>query len=107
MASKALIPIHFFPTYTHSVEGILSIVSKSHTADAADPFHTIQLARRVQCPTLLLGGEGDRVAAASEVQKLSAEAGKGWPVVLLPGTGHNCVFEDPSAWRKQVLDFLA
>lgn len=88
-------------------EGILSIVSKSHTADAADAFHNLQLARRVQCPTLLLGGDGDRVAAASEVQRLAAEAGKGWPVVLVPGTGHNCVFEEPAVWRRHVLEFLA
>ena len=82
-------------------------MSKSHTTDHADPFHTVQLARRVRCPTLLLGGQADRVAASGEIERLAAEAGKGWPVVLLPGTGHNCVFEDPSAWRRHLLEFLA
>lgn len=96
-----------FVVKNNRAEGILSIVSKSHSTDPADPFHTLQLARRVQCPTLLLGGKEDRVAAASEIERLAAEAGKGWPVVLLPGSGHNCVFEDPAAWRKHVLEFLA
>lgn len=82
-------------------------MSKSHTTDLADPYHNRQLARRVQCPTLLLGGQEDRVAAASEIERLAAEAKKGWPVVLLPRCGHNVVFEDPSAWRKEVQDFLS
>ena len=99
-------PTHPLPP-PHSAEGILSIVSQSHTADPADPFHTLQLAKRVQCPTLLLGGQDDRVAAASEIQRLAAETGKGWPCVLIPGTGHNCVFEEPAVWRKHVVDFLS
>lgn len=47
------------------------------------------------------------MAAASEIQRLVAEAGKGWPCVLIPGTGHNCVFEEPAVWRKHVVDFLS
>lgn len=111
LSSKLTISHTSRPTHTPPIqnraEGILSIVSKSHSTDPADPFHTLRLAKRVQCPTLLLGGKGDVVAAAPEIERLAAEAGKGWPVHLIPNTGHNAVFEDPATWRRHVLEFLS
>lgn len=91
----------------NTAEGILSIVSKSHTSDVADPYHTVQLAQRVQAPTLLLGGAQDKVATAGEIQRLAEMAGQEWPVVIFEDCAHNCVFERPLAWREEVLRFLS
>lgn len=35
-------------------EGILSILTKTHTSDASDPLHPLNLARQIRCPTLLI-----------------------------------------------------
>jgi len=91
----------------NTVEGILSIVEKSHTPDVANPMHTLQLAKQIVAPTLLLGGAEDRVASPSEIKRLASEAGKGWDVILFEGANHNCVFETPVAWREEVVRFLS
>jgi len=91
----------------NTVEGILSIVEKSHTLDVQNPMHTLKLAKQVVAPTLLLGGGEDRVASALEIERLAAEAGKGWEVILFEGANHNCVFETPVAWREEVMRFLS
>ena len=92
---------------SNTVEGILSIVEQSQVHDVQDPMHTLQLVKQVVAPTLLLGGAEDRVASALEIERLVAEAGKGWDVVLFEGAGHNCVFETPAAWAKEVMRFLS
>jgi len=92
---------------SNTVEGILSIVEQSQVYDVQDPMHTLQLAKQVVAPTLLLGGDEDRVASALEIERLAAEAGKGWDVVLFEGANHNCVFETPVAWAKEVVRFLS
>lgn len=91
----------------NTVEGILSIVEKSQTLDVQNPMHTLQLARQVVAPTLLLGGAEDKVASALEIERLAAEVGKGWDVILFEGANHNCVFETPVAWREEVVRFLS
>ena len=53
------------------------------------------------------GGTDDRVAPAIEVSRLGIEASGGkWPVLIIPSTGHNCVFEEPRVWRDAVMKFL-
>lgn len=96
-----------FVEKANTAEGILSIVEKSQTLDIQNPLHTLQLAKQVQAPTLLMGGADDRVASALEIERLAAEAGRGWEVILIQGTGHNCVFENSLVWREEVVRFLS
>jgi pimeloyl-ACP methyl ester carboxylesterase len=53
------------------------------------------------------GGSEDRIAPLAEVHRLSKDGSQGkWPVIILQGSGHNCVFEQPAQWRKALLSFL-
>ena len=57
------------------------------------------------------GGQEDRLAIPSEVQRLAKEGLLNIPsgprVHIFENCGHNVVFESPKAWRDAVLKFLS
>lgn len=60
---------------------------------------------RVQCPTLIIWGENDRLIPAvygERYQQLIAGAKR----VTLQGTGHMPMFEKPAEWSEQITTFL-
>jgi len=60
---------------------------------------------RLEVPTLVLVGEQDEpFLAASEAM---AAAVPGARLGVIPDAGHSPQFENPDAWRKAMLDFLA
>jgi len=95
-----------FVESANTVAGLRAMVARSHTSDVEDPYHTLQLAPRVEAPTLLLGALDDKVATALEIKRLAEAGRRGWPVHFFPGAGHNCVFEAAVLWREEVLAFL-
>lgn len=58
---------HVTSLHTHRAEGILSIINKSHVTDVNDPFHTINVAKRITCPTLLIGKSIGRYDRSSRI----------------------------------------
>lgn len=69
-----------------------------------DPKLEHRLAR-VQCPTLVIWGEHDRLIPAvygERYQQLIAGA----ELVTLRGTGHMPMFEKPAEWSEQITTFL-
>ncbi|HEY7350945.1 MAG TPA: alpha/beta hydrolase [Ktedonobacterales bacterium] len=75
---------------------------------AWNPHYDPKLERRlerVQCPTLILWGETDRLIPAAygeRYQQLIPEA----KLITLRGTGHMPMFEKPAEWSEQITTFL-
>eukprot|EP00048_Salpingoeca_helianthica_P018290 m.241490 g.241490 ORF g.241490 m.241490 type:complete len:302 (+) comp24463_c0_seq1:34-939(+) len=88
-----------------SVEGVRAILAQSHADDPTDEMHSLTLATRVACPTLLLTGDGDRLAPPETVAQLAAV--KGWPVRVLADAAHMVPIEQPAAWRAHIVEFLS
>ena len=65
---------------------------------AAGPFAGARRAAAVRCPTLLVGGEADRVTPPAMARDLAAAMGDRARLVLVPGTGHNDLFSRPETW---------
>ncbi len=75
---------------------------------AWNPHFDPKLARRLQsvhCPTLVIWGQNDRLIPAvygTTFQSLIP----GSQLVMLEGTGHMPMFEQPAAWARAISDFL-
>jgi pimeloyl-ACP methyl ester carboxylesterase len=75
---------------------------------AWNPHYDPSLERRlerVQCPTLIIWGEHDRLIPpvyGERYQQLIA----GSKLVILQGTGHMPMFEKPAEWSEQITRFL-
>ncbi len=75
---------------------------------AWNPHYDPKLERRlerVQCPTLVIWGENDRLIPAvygERYQQLIAGA----KLVTLQGTGHMPMFEKPAEWSEPIITFL-
>lgn len=59
----------------------------------------------IRVPTLLIGGEFDRVAAPSVMKRMAADIPLG-RYVEMPGIGHLMNLEAPDAFDRLLLDFL-
>ena len=70
----------------------------------AQGWDNATLAAAVQCPALVMGGEGDRLAAPAEVAAL-AEAMGAVHKTFSPA-GHTIPIEAAGPWREAVVDFL-
>ena len=59
---------------------------------------------RIACPTLILGGEADRIVGVEASRQL-AEAVPGSRLYLYPGLGH-AAYEEAKDFNRRVFDFL-
>ncbi len=74
---------------------------------AWNPSYDPKLERRlawVKCPTLIVWGEHDRLIPPAYAEALH-KAIPGSRVVMLSGTGHMPMFEQPEAWARAVTEF--
>jgi 3-oxoadipate enol-lactonase len=62
--------------------------------------------QRIKAPTLVIAGEKD-VGTPVAMSKAIAEAIPGAKLAVIPGAAHLSAVEDPAAFDKLVLDFLA
>lgn len=88
-------------------EGIRALFGQILEDDPAWEFHPTRLAPRIACPTLLIAGEHDRLAPASELASLAALFAGPTVQRVVPGVGHTVAIEAAEAWRAHVLEFLA
>lgn len=91
----------------NNFEGVRALFSQTLEDAETSPWHPMRLAPRVRAPTLLLAGELDRLAPASELAALAAAFSPPARFEVLPGVGHTVAIEAPERWRALVLGFLA
>lgn len=84
--------------------GIKALFEQTLALAPGSPWHPSRLAERVRCPTLLMGGALDRIAAPAEVRRLAEVMGA--RVEILPDAGHTIAIEAPEAWRAVATAFL-
>ncbi len=75
---------------------------------AWNPHYDPKLARRLQsvnCPTLVIWGENDRLIPAVYGTTFH-ELIPGSRLVMLTGTGHMPMIEQPAAWAQHIGNFL-
>ena len=65
----------------------------------------LEAAARIQCPTLVIAGDVDRMTPSRQAEKL-AEAIEGARFVSLPGCGHMMMVEQPDATLDALLLFF-
>jgi pimeloyl-ACP methyl ester carboxylesterase/predicted glycosyltransferase len=75
-----------------------------HLAPALEPDELRELARRVQCPVLVIHGESDAVQSASRGTALAEHTGG--QLVLLEGSGHAPHVRDPVKINVLLRDFI-
>lgn len=92
----------------NSYEAIRALMTQTMSDEPGSSWHPCHLARKIKCPTLLLGGELDPLAPADEVTSLASY----FPVPervrthIFANVGHTIAIEAAEAWRLQVLEFL-
>jgi 3-oxoadipate enol-lactonase len=69
------------------------------------PFDRRAALPGIQVPTLVITGEDDRTAPADVARRMAARIG-GAELVILPGTGHLLMLEQPQAFDAAVLEFV-
>jgi len=60
---------------------------------------------RIKCPTLIIGGDSDKIVGGSEVQQEMADAIPDSNVIIFPGYGHG-VYAETRDFNMKVLSFL-
>jgi len=107
----------YLEKHAHLVEGMVK-ASKTrnrydgvkalfeHTMRLPDdsPWQAHNLAPRIQCPVLTVGGVLDRLAPPSEVRALAEMCGGQF--VPIEGAGHTVAIEAPEVWRDAAERFL-
>lgn len=81
------------------------ILEKVRTMWLTEPNFTPEALAGIRAPTLVMDGQYDDVVRPDHAQEI-AQSIPNSQVVILPGTGHYAVLEDPDAWNQAVLDFL-
>ncbi|XP_061639396.1 protein ABHD14B [Phyllopteryx taeniolatus] len=61
--------------------------------------------RSVKVPTLIVYGDGDTELGQASLSNLSQLANHS--VAVMKGAGHACYLDDPDAWHRLLMDFLA
>lgn len=93
----------------NSYEGVRALFDQAMGPSATEdwPWDPVKLARKIKLPTLLLGGEFDRLAPADDLDVLAQEFAGSCEVAVISGVGHTAAIEAPEAWREPVMQFLA
>ena len=73
---------------------------------ATQPNYTMDQLRSITTPFLILDGEEEEAIDLNQT-KLIAELIPDAELILMPGTGHFALFEQPEEFSRIVLDFLA
>ncbi len=68
-------------------------------------FHLIDRLSEIECPTLLLAGDMDRLCPPSEAAAMQARIPRA-KLEILPGVGHFSAIEAPEEFADRVLAFL-
>ncbi|MGB1014488.1 MAG: alpha/beta fold hydrolase [Nannocystaceae bacterium] len=79
----------------------------SASSDKAWPWDPVVLAAQIHTPTLVIGGELDRLAPAEDLHALASSFAGPATVEVISGVGHTVAIEAPAAWREPVLSFLS
>lgn len=85
-------------------EGIQALFAQSIFDDASDAWHPSQLAARITCPVLVIGGALDRLAPPDELAALARDIPDA-RVHVVPDVGHTVPIEAAETWRALVLAF--
>ncbi len=91
----------------NTADGVRAIVEQSHldASDENDAYHPLAMAARATSrDALLIAGELDALAPLDESRRLADRAGWAWRAI--EAAGHAVPIEQPTAWRRAVLDFL-
>lgn len=93
--------------YKHMVASIGALRKDSYlkTLETVTRYEGFPPFEGVKVPTLVLTGEGDRIAPP-ELARLTAAAIPGARLAILPGVGHMSNLEDPDGFNAAVLPFL-
>ncbi|MDC0721956.1 alpha/beta fold hydrolase [Nannocystis bainbridge] len=86
--------------------GISALFAQTLNDTPDSPWTPLQLAPRVQAPTLLLAGALDRLAPAGELEALAGAFAGPARAVVLPEVGHTVAIEAAERWRALVQEFL-
>ena len=73
---------------------------------AVEPEFSDDALRGITTPTLVLDGAEEELILPGEPERMAALI-PGAELVIMPGTGHFAPFEQPDAFNRIVLDFLA
>ena len=88
----------------NNYEGVKALFEQTMRLPDDSPWQAKQLAGRVQCPVLTIGGSLDRLAPPAEVRALARMCGGRF--VEVEGAGHTVAIEAPEVWREAVERFL-
>lgn len=93
-------------TTRNRFEGIRQLFADTMTAETEAPdslWTNTALAPRVQCPSLVMGGQLDRLAEPAQVQALATALGGEYRSFM--GVGHTIPIEVAGVWREAVETF--
>ncbi len=91
-------------TTRNRFEGVKALFEHTMTLASDAPWTARNLAARLQCPVLAIGGALDRLAPPSDVRALAELCGGDF--VEIPDVGHTVAIEAPESWRTAVERFL-
>ena len=86
--------------------GVRALFEQAMDEAAGASSAPLALAPRIRAPTLVIGGELDRLAPPAEVRALAEAFAPAAAARILAGVGHTVAIEAPEAWRAAVLEHL-
>ena len=90
---------------TNNKESLYHLMKLTHIENNNCKFSTVQCVSNINCPTQVIASSHDRIAGYKSVEDLS-KAIKESHYHLINDCGHLAPFEEPTLWRKLVLDFI-
>ncbi len=88
----------------NSYERIHALFTQTLRPPLDSPWTSEALAARVRCPTLVMGGQLDRLAPPREVAELARRLDGQHQTI--PDVGHTIPIEAAEAWRAALVEFL-
>lgn len=65
-------------------------------------YNSVQAAKEIQCPVLLMHGERDNIIPFSQGNKVAEAIGSNTRWIPVPGAGHNDIFSEDVIWTEIV-----
>ena len=99
---------------TERVSGLILLSPWSSLADVAavhypawlvekvlpESYNSLRAAAQINCPTLILHGEVDRIIPVQQGKVLAKAFPQPVKLITLPGVGHNDIFSEPTVWHE-------